>query len=318
MSASAVPVALVGAGRMGTAHLRALRYSDRVRVVAVADPVLEARSRAEETFGVAAFPSLDRLLETGGFESAIVAAPSGLHLETVRRLTQERYHVLCEKPCGLRPDDAREAARLGRDAGVAVRVGYWRRFVPTLQALRERIRAGELGTLSSVSCFQWDERPPPAQFRAASGGIVLDMGVHELDMLRWLTGQEVAGVGGVASTVGVDPPVAGDPETVELVVALSEGTAGHVSLGRRFPPGDACKVEVRGTHGAEEIRFLWPPDGERVFLGALRAQAEAFVNAPRGELPGATADDAAAALDAAVLGSAAVAESGVPYEPDRR
>src|SRR5205823_6792482 len=120
-------------------------------------------------------------------------------------------------------------------AGGTLCVAYWRRFVPELQALRERVAGGELGTISHVLCSQWDERPPPASFRdpASSGGIVVDMGVHEFDLLRWLTGQEIVSVSGVESDVSIDPKVEGDPEGVVLAVGLDGGSAGVVSLLRR-------------------------------------------------------------------------------------
>jgi myo-inositol 2-dehydrogenase/D-chiro-inositol 1-dehydrogenase len=171
-----------------------------------------------------------------------------------------------------------------------------------LRELRGRIAAGELGELELVHCAQWDERPPPAAFRdpASSGGIVVDMGVHELDQLRWLTGQEIAAVTLVASTVTFDPPVEGDPESIAMTVELSGGTIALVSLLRRHPPGDLCRVEVVATDGAARIDFLSPADGEAPFLAALRAQADDFCAAIRGEpSQGATGEDAARALEAA-------------------
>ena len=89
-------------------------------------------------------------------------------------------------------------------------------------------------------------------------------------------------------------------------MARSGGSTALVSLGRRFPLGDVCRVEVFGTRGADECRFLWPPAGEGVFLDALRRQAEAFaVQVRGGAASGATAADAAAALAAAEQAQAA-------------
>jgi myo-inositol 2-dehydrogenase/D-chiro-inositol 1-dehydrogenase len=71
---------------------------------------------------------------------------------------------------------------------VAFQVAYWRRFVPAMVALRERVLAGELGQILHLVCAQWDGAPPPVQFRCSSGGAFVDMGVHEFDVVRWLTG----------------------------------------------------------------------------------------------------------------------------------
>src|SRR5205814_2922560 len=141
-------------------------------------------------------------------------------------------------------------------------------------------------------CSQWDERPPSASFRdrASSGGIVVDMAVHEFDQLRWLTAQEIDRVCGFASTVCLDPPVEDDPESVSLAVRLSGGATAHVTVGRRHPPGEVVRVEVIGTAGAERLEFVAPPDGDERIADALRAQAEAFAAAARGgEWPGASA-----------------------------
>ena len=202
--------------------------------------------------------------------------------------------ILCEKPCGITAGQAREAAAIAARHAVKLQVAYWRRFVPALQRLRQRIANGELGALYFLACYQWDGEPPPAQFDASSGGIFVDMGVHEFDQIRWLSGQEFSRLDVAVASVSAAP------ESAQVLCTLSGGSTALVSLGRRFPLGDVCRVEAFGTRDAEDCRFLWPPDGERVFLDALRRQAEAFAAWVRGgEATGATAADAVAALAAA-------------------
>jgi myo-inositol 2-dehydrogenase/D-chiro-inositol 1-dehydrogenase len=291
---------------MGHEHLEALEGSERVQVVAVADPNPRSRALAEAR-GLSAFGSLAQLVDAGAIDAAIVASPTGSHLEVVRTLTQAGIPVLCEKPCGRTSLEAHAAGELASRAKVALQVGYWKRFVPSVSALRERIRRGELGEISLVSCFQWDERPPPAGFRAGSGGPLVDMAVHELDLMRWLTNQEVVAARGFASPVGFDLPVKGDPESVAVATMLSGGALGLISVGRRFTEGDTHRVEVIGTEGAENLPFVRSPDGRASFHAALLGQAESFANAVDGALvKGATADDAVAALEAAAFSNEAV------------
>jgi len=183
---------------------------------------------------------------------------------------------------------------------VPLQVAYWRRFVRSLKILKARIVAGELGGLYLAACYQWDEQPPPPSFRTRSGGIFMDMAVHEFDQIRWLTGQEIGTLHVVAARTLSAPPVPGDVESAQVLCALSDGATGLVSLGRRFPLGDVCKVEVFGTKTTEECRFLWPPSADQAFLEALRLQAESFVRWVGGaDAEGASALDAVAALDAA-------------------
>jgi myo-inositol 2-dehydrogenase / D-chiro-inositol 1-dehydrogenase len=306
MSSDALRLALVGGGRMGRRHLDALAAADAVAFTAAMDPVPAARD-ALASRGLAAYGSLDELIDAGGFDAALIAAPSDLHGEVVGAFAAAGIPMLCEKPCGVSTETAVGAAAAARDAGVVLQIGYWRRFVPELVALRERIAAGELGELSLVRCWQWDGAPPGREFRLHSGGIVVDMGVHDIDQTRWLTGQEFGELHAVPAGVAAEH-FPGDPDSVELVSVLSGGTVGTVSLGRTFPHGDCCWAEVHGLHGRERIEFVWGDEGERVFDRALVAQAEAFADAVRGGAQrGATADDAVAALDVAERAAAELA-----------
>ena len=290
---------LVGAGRMGKTHLRALARSDVLQVVAVADPVETARASVASA-RLATHSDLAAMLRAGGLDGVLVAASSDTHLDCIAELADAGMPILCEKPCGLSSDQGREAAAIASAAKVPLQVAYWRRFVPSLKKLKTQILAGELGDLYLAACYQWDEQPPPASFRSRSGGIFMDMAVHEFDQIRWLTAQEIGSLHAVAAATRSDPPVPGDAESAQVLCILSGGTTGMVSLGRRFPLGDVCKVELFGTRGAQECRFLWPPEAEQSFLEALRLQAESFVRWVGGApAEGASALDAVAALEAA-------------------
>jgi myo-inositol 2-dehydrogenase / D-chiro-inositol 1-dehydrogenase len=294
-----VRVALLGAGRMGRAHLAALAEARGTETAAVVEPVATTREQLQAE-GLVTYGAVDELLAAGGFDAALVAAPTDLHLELVVALARAGAPILCEKPCGLHPEDTATAARIAAEAGVLLQIGYWRRFVPDLIALRERIAAGELGEPAQIWCWQWDERPPSPAFRTRSGGILLDMGVHEFDQIRWLTGQEILDVSAVAATVVSESPVAGDPESVAAVARLSSGTVATVSLGRRLTSGEGCWVEVIGTEGHARAMFVWGEEGLRVIERALVAQLDAFAAAVRGAAPqGATGKDALRAIEAA-------------------
>ncbi len=287
---------------MGRNHLRALAGSSELSVTAIAEPAESTRALVGDG-GVAVFGSLDDMLDAAGIDAVIVCVPSDLHLATVRRLAEVGLPTLCEKPVGVTAEEAREAARIVAAAGIPFQVGFWRRFVPKLKDLRARIAARELGDIYSIANFQWDGAPPGPEFCAHSGGIFVDMGVHEFDQTRWLVGQEFNSITPVASGVAAEP-WPGDPESAHAIAELSGGTTAVISLGRRFPLGDVCKVEVFGTTGAEECKFLWPPSADDTFFAALRDQAESFARHVRGApLEGAGAADATAALAAAEMAS---------------
>ena len=301
---------LVGAGRMGRTHMRALADSKDLRIVAVADPLEQARAAVEGP-GISVHADLPGMLRAGGLDGVLIASSSDTHLAGIAELAAAGIPILCEKPCGLTSRQGQQAAALAAAANVPLQVAYWRRFVPSLKKLKARIVAGELGDLYLAICYQWDEQPPPPSFRTRSGGIFMDMAVHEFDQIRWLSDQEISELHAMAAGTLSAPPVAGDAESAQVLCALSGGATGIVSLGRRFPLGDVCKAEVFGTKSAEECRFLWPPAAEQAFLEALRLQAESFVRWVGGApAEGASALDAVAALEAAERASRIFEKAG--------
>ncbi len=294
---------LVGAGRMGRTHMRALADSDSVRITAITEPAAGASQQLAQA-ALPVYAKLDAMLDAGNIDGVLIAAPTGLHRDLIARVVASGLPILCEKPGGASAVDAQQAAGAARRAGLPLQIAYWRRFVPALRQLRDRMASGDFGGIYFVACHQWDEQAPPAAFRAHSGGIFVDMGVHEFDQLRWLTGQDIADMHAVATSIALDPHVPGDAESAQVLCRLSGGSTGLVSLGRRFPAGDVCWAQVFGTRNAEECRFLWPPDGETAFLHALRLQAESFARWVGGGAPeGAQAEDAVAALTAAQTAS---------------
>ncbi len=299
---------LIGAGRMGRTHLTSVGASSLVAVTAVAEPDPAARAAIEST-GAAVFAGPAELLEAGDLDGVLIAVPTDRHVDVLGQVMAAGLPVLCEKPCGLSVEEAAACARIAETAGLVLQVAYWRRFVPALANLRQRMLGGDLGDILAVNCYQWDAAPPPAEFRGSSGGIFVDMGVHEFDQVRWLTGQEFTAVKVASSAAGpaarggpASGTAADDPDCAQLVAELDGGSTALVSLGRWHPAGDSCRVEVFGTKGTSSLPFLDPVGGEAVFHHALRLQAEDFARSvAAGDSTGATIDDAVAALRTAGL-----------------
>jgi myo-inositol 2-dehydrogenase / D-chiro-inositol 1-dehydrogenase len=298
-------IGLIGAGRMGRTHLRALAGSGQVAVTAIAEMSAAARAQVSAP-GVTVHESVAEMLDRAALDAVLIAAPTDQHGAIIAEVAARGLPILCEKPCGLTAAAARASARTAAAAGVSLQVAYWRRFVPGLRQLHDRMAAGELGVIHMVACYQWDERPPSPAFRAHSGGIAIDMGVHEFDQLRWLTGQDIDGLAAVAS--GSAPDEIADVDGAQVIVRLSGGATGFISLGRYHPVGDAVWAEAFGTRGHERCDVIDPAEGEVAQLEALRRQAESFASfaAGRGPCEGATAEDAIAALTAAEQVTAAI------------
>jgi myo-inositol 2-dehydrogenase/D-chiro-inositol 1-dehydrogenase len=295
MASEPVRIALIGAGRMGQVHLGALQSSEEIALAGVVEPFAPTRDQLTAA-GVTVHATLDELLAGERPEGVLIAAPSDQHPRLVSTFAAAGIPMLCEKPLGVHSNDTRAAAGVVSEAGVLLQVGYWRRFVPELRELRRRISAGELGEISQLSCMQWDAGLPAENFRAHSGGIAVDMGVHEFDQTRWLLGQEFQWVAATAAGSSSEPRAPGDPDAATILAHLSGGAAATISLGRRFPYADSCWLEVWGTGGYERLEFMWDAPGDEVFRSSMRRQAEAFARAVRGApCEGAQAADAVAA-----------------------
>ena len=297
---------------MGRTHIRALAGSSNVRIVAMAEPDKTAAD-ALGNQGLAVYPTVSAMLQAGEIDGVLIAAPTDQHLALVDVIACASLPILCEKPCGLNAAEAREAGNIVSRHGVLLQVAYWRRFVPALQDLRRRIASGDMGNLHFIICAQWDETPPGTHFRTRSGGIFVDMGVHEIDQIRWLTGEEIEDIEVSAFPAVEDPEAAGDVDSAQALVTLTHGSAALVSLGRFHPGGDLVAAEVYGSRGHERIEVLRPADGEGPQLEALRRQAEAFARwVSGGEPEGATIQDATAALVVAQQLSIAAGLSPLP------
>ncbi len=303
---------------MGHVHLAALKASDQISLAGIVEPADAVRAKLEDEH-VPLFASPQELIAAGTAEGVLIAAPSPMHATLVSEFAAAGIPVLCEKPVGVSPEEAASARDAASQGGVVLQVGYWRRFVPQLRELRARIEAGELGDIYQLSCMQWDQEPPSASFRADSGGIAIDMGVHEIDQIRWLLGEQIERV--TALSAGPLPPEAtsaADPDAAVVLAKLSGAAVATISLGRRFPHADSCWLEVWGTRGYERVPFMWDADvwsegSAEVFVGAMRAQAEAFARAVRGgPREGAGGDDAVAALTVAAQVAESLAGTAAP------
>ena len=258
MSEETFRIAVVGAGRMGRVHIAALERSQEVDVEGSgrAGRVDAQRSGPPR---IRVFATVAELLREGGIDGVLIAAPTDLHLKLVETVVGAGVPVLCEKPVGTRAADATAARRSGA-GGVAFQVGYWRRFVPELRALRERIVAGELANSSRFPACNGTQ----SRRRLVPGSQWGDRGRHGGARVR---------PGAVADRTGalVGDSHAGrrrghpdaDPDVATIVARLAGGTLLTVSVRRIFPEGDCCWVEVFGTAGYERIPFMWGPPRRR-------------------------------------------------------
>ena len=173
-------IALVGAGRMGQVHLAALERSEEIAVGGVVEPVAAIREQLEAA-GVTVYGSVRELLESASLDAVLIAAPTDQHPDLVETFAGARIPMLCEKPVGVPPPGRRTCDPCGCRCGGAA---AGRLLAPVRAGAARAARTDRrrrAGDISLLSCMQWDAGLPSEEFRAHAGGIVVDMGVHEID-----------------------------------------------------------------------------------------------------------------------------------------
>ncbi len=247
-----VKVGLIGAGRIGRLHAGNLaRRLPRSELVAVADVDPAAAQQVAEEFGVGMVTEDYReVLQAAEIEAIVICSSTDTHAEISQEAAKAGKHIFCEKPIDL--DLERIDRTLGEveRAGVKFQVGFNRRFDPNFRRVREMVVEGKVGTPEILRITSRDPEPPPIEYVRASGGIFLDMTIHDFDMARYLVDSEVDAVYATGA-VRVDPEIgeAGDVDTAVITLQFENGVIGTIDNSRRAVYGYDQRVEVFGSAG---------------------------------------------------------------------
>jgi myo-inositol 2-dehydrogenase / D-chiro-inositol 1-dehydrogenase len=244
-----VKFAVIGCGRIGRMHARNVAAHPRAELVAVHDVVGAAAEATGAALGARVAGSVDELLADPGVEAVLIASSTDTHVDLLTRAAKAGKAVLCEKPIDL--DIGRVEACWREIGGLdpLVMVGFNRRFDPSFRALRERVRAGEIGRLEQVVITSRDPGPPPVSYIEVSGGLFRDMTIHDFDMARFLAG-DIVEVQAMGANL-VDPAIreAGDIDAAMVVMRAASGALVHVNNSRRCAYGYDQRVEAFGERG---------------------------------------------------------------------
>jgi myo-inositol 2-dehydrogenase/D-chiro-inositol 1-dehydrogenase len=242
---------VVGFGRIGQLHAANVLACPDATLAAVADPRFAAGDAPLD--GVPAHADPCRVLDDPAIDAVLLCSPTPTHAELIRRAATAGKHVFCEKPVDLDPAVAHAALALAEAHGVHVQIGFNRRFDPSFRRVADAVRGGEIGALCMVRVISRDPSPPPPEYVRDSGGIFLDMMIHDFDMVRFVSGSEVVEVF-ARGAVRVDPRIgeAGDVDTALVSLRLASGALALIENSRQATYGYDQRVEAFGTAGAIE------------------------------------------------------------------
>src|SRR6201989_1782404 len=299
----ALRVGVIGAGVMGTNHARVLAGLPNTTLVGIVDPLPAHRTRATELTGCRTFESLDELV-AAGIDAVTIAAPPHLPHENALAALERKIHVLVEKPIASTVEEGRQIVDAARRAGVTLMVGHVERFNPAVAAVKQAI-SGE--DILSIAITRVGPFPP----RMSNVGVVIDLAVHDIDLIRWFTESDIVEVQPQLSSA-----VAEREDIALLQFRTASGVLAHINTNWLTPfKARSVTVATRGKYVMGDLLtrqvtecFGFKPDGSysmrHLPVGhdePLRAELIAFVGAVRtGGIPAVTGDQGVASLEIAI------------------
>ena len=327
-----IKVAVIGAGMMGRNHARVYADLNNVELTGVADIDLRAAQTTARRYNAAAYAHYLRLLDNLKPDAVTIAVPTERHLEVALSVIERGIHLLLEKPIARSVDEAEQIIAAAQKANVRLMVGHIERFNPAVMALKQRLTDGELGRVFEIDA----RRQSPFPTRVQDVGVVVDLAVHDLDIMRYISQSEITRV--FAETARRIHP--SHEDMLSGLLRLDNGVVGSLTI-NWLTPTKIRELYVTGEKGMYRVDYLtqdlyffenaiaqkdaW--DTLTIMRGVtmgqmiryvipkkepLRAELEAFVAAVKGEIPvPVTGKDGLKALSLAL----AVVQSGQENRP---
>jgi myo-inositol 2-dehydrogenase/D-chiro-inositol 1-dehydrogenase len=309
--------ALLGAGRIGKVHARAISGDPRAELVAVADTMEPAALSLSQSANCEV-RGIDEILESADVDAVVICTPTNTHANLIERFVRNGKAVFCEKPIDLDVARAKACIDVVQKTNGKVMLGFNRRFDPHFQAVRKSIDDGQIGKVEMITITSRDPGAPPPEYIKVSGGIFRDMTIHDFDMARFLLGEEITSVSASGSVL-VDPKIGelGDYDSASVILTTASGKQAMISNSRRATYGYDQRIEVHGSLGsvsAENQRpvsievatasgYLRPPLHDFFmtrYIAAYAAEIAAFIDAiENGAVISPSAEDGLRALQLA-------------------
>ncbi|MFQ3658327.1 MAG: inositol 2-dehydrogenase [Anaerolineae bacterium] len=254
-------IGVIGLGRMGQVYARHVANQlPEAKLVTVADPREEVlQSFGDAVSDVTPYRTHQELLAHPGLHAVIVTTPTSTHRDVVVAAARAGKHIFCEKPTALTLEATDEMLAAVNQAGVLFQVGFMRRFDEAYRKAYEQIKAGIIGEPNLIKCVGRDAGRTSLEYAnpAVSGGLIVDMGIHDFDIARWLMGDEVERVYAEASSL-VYPELeqVGDVDSALVNLRFKRGGLGNVEVSRTGVYGYDIRCEIVGSKGAISVGYL--------------------------------------------------------------
>ncbi len=248
-----INLAILGLGRIGKVHAENIISLNECNLKIIIDPVSDFDNNFTD-LGIKQSKHFDDLLNENDIDGVIICSPSKYHVSQIKSLSDLTKNIFCEKPLGLSIEEILDVKSLVTKKSLNLHIGFNRRYDPDFSELKRHILNNEIGDLHMIKITSRDPAPPPISYIKKSGGIFLDMTIHDFDMVKYLSGSEIAELY-VKGGCFVDPEIekANDIDTAIINMSLKNGVLATINNSRQAVYGYDQRIEVLGSKGVLKV-----------------------------------------------------------------
>ena len=249
-------IGIIGAGRIGKLHAENIVNNFRdIEIKAIADIYTDKIEDWAKSIGIKnIYKDYHEIINDEEIDAILICSSTNTHSMIIIEAANAGKNIFCEKPIDFHINKIKEALKAVEEAGVKFQIGFNRRFDHNFKKVRQLVKSGKIGDCHIIKVTSRDPQPPPIEYVKVSGGIFVDMTIHDFDMVRYLTGSDVEEVY-TNATVLVDPLIGetGDVDTAIISLKFKNGAIGVIDNSRRAAYGYDQRVEVFGSLGAVTV-----------------------------------------------------------------
>jgi myo-inositol 2-dehydrogenase / D-chiro-inositol 1-dehydrogenase len=247
-----ITVGIIGAGRIGKLHVDNLQSIPEINIKSVSDVAVGYLQEWAASKGISVLTdNYKDILADPEIDAVFICSPTNTHAQIIKEAARAKKHIFCEKPVSFSVEETIEALAVVKEEGVKLQVGFNRRFDPNFKKVRDFVQQGEVGQPHILKITSRDPEPPSIEYVRSSGGLFMDMMIHDFDMARYVMNSEVVEVSAQGAVL-VDPAIgeAGDVDTAIVTLKFANGALGVIDNSRQAVYGYDQRVEVFGAKGA--------------------------------------------------------------------
>ena len=266
-----INLAILGLGRIGKIHAENIISLSECNLKIIIDPISDFDNNFTN-LGIKQSKRFEDLLNESDIDGVLICSPSKYHVSQIKNLSKLTKNIFCEKPLGLSIEEILNVKSLVAKKNLNLHIGFNRRYDPDFSELKRCILNDEIGDLHMIKITSRDPAPPPISYIKKSGGIFLDMTIHDFDMVKYLSGSEISELY-VKGDCFVDPEIekANDVDTAIINMSLKNGVLATINNSRQAVYGYDQRIEVLGSKGVLKV-------GNKLLNKVVKGTKEGFIS----------------------------------------